>query len=77
MSVIVALPSSLAHWGQAMTFAATVLSTHLTELLKSNTAELLSYAEVHKLIKELPKEQAAPMPGGGGGGMGGMGGMGF
>src|SRR5262249_13054336 len=38
--------------------AATVLSTHLTELLKSNTAELLSYAEVQKLIKELRKEQA-------------------
>jgi flagellar biosynthesis protein FlhA len=37
--------------------AATVLSTHLTELLKSHTAELLSYAEVQKLLKELPKEQ--------------------
>src|SRR3954447_315342 len=35
----------------------TVLSTHLTELLKSNTAELLSYAEVQKLLKEMPKEQ--------------------
>ena len=32
-------------------------STHLTELIKSNVAELLSYAEVSKLIKELPKEQ--------------------
>jgi flagellar biosynthesis protein FlhA len=38
--------------------AATVLSTHLTELLKSNMAELLGYAEVQKLLKELPKEQA-------------------
>jgi flagellar biosynthesis protein FlhA len=38
--------------------AATVLSTHLTELLKSHTAELLSYAEVQKLLKELPKEQS-------------------
>jgi tRNA (guanine37-N1)-methyltransferase len=28
MSVIVALPSSLAHWGQAMTFAATVLTLY-------------------------------------------------
>jgi flagellar biosynthesis protein FlhA len=37
--------------------AATVLSTHLTELLKSHTPELLSYAEVQKLLKELPKEQ--------------------
>ena len=38
--------------------AATVLSTHLTELLKANMAELLSYGEVQKLIKELPKEQS-------------------
>src|SRR5947208_7830365 len=29
------------------------------------------------MVAELPKEPAAPMPGGGGGGMGGMGGMGF
>src|SRR5690606_20260833 len=32
-------------------------STHLTELLKVNMAELLSYGEVQKLLKELPKEQ--------------------
>ncbi len=38
--------------------SATVLSTHLTELLKSNVSELLSYSEVQKLIKELPKEQS-------------------
>src|SRR5262249_57595725 len=44
--------------GYTVVDAATVLSTHLTELLKANTAELLSYAEVQKLIKELPKEQA-------------------
>jgi flagellar biosynthesis protein FlhA len=43
--------------GYTVVDAATVLSTHLTELLKANMAELLSYAEVHKLIKELPKEQ--------------------
>ena len=41
-----------------MVDAATVLSTHLTEMLKANMAELLSYAEVQKLLKELPKEQA-------------------
>ncbi|HET7886545.1 MAG TPA: flagellar biosynthesis protein FlhA [Bradyrhizobium sp.] len=35
----------------------TVLSTHLTELLKNNMSDLLSYGEVQKLIKELPKEQ--------------------
>ncbi|AMN44314.1 flagellar biosynthesis protein FlhA [Rhodoplanes sp. Z2-YC6860] len=44
--------------GYTVVDAATVMSTHLTELLKANTAELLSYGEVHKLIKELPKEQA-------------------
>jgi flagellar biosynthesis protein FlhA len=38
--------------------AATVLSTHLTELLKSNVSELLSYSEVQKLLKDLPKEQS-------------------
>jgi flagellar biosynthesis protein FlhA len=44
--------------GYTVVDAATVLSTHLTELLKNNMAELLSYAEVQKLIKEVPKEQA-------------------
>jgi len=44
--------------GYTVVDAATVLSTHLTELLKTNTAELLSYGEVQKLVKELPKEQA-------------------
>ena len=43
--------------GYTVVDAATVLSTHLTELLKANMAELLSYGEVQKLIKELPKEQ--------------------
>ncbi|MEA2977811.1 MAG: flagellar biosynthesis protein FlhA [Alphaproteobacteria bacterium] len=38
--------------------AATVLSTHLTELLKGNVSELLSYSEVQKLIKDLSKEQS-------------------
>jgi flagellar biosynthesis protein FlhA len=44
--------------GYTVVDAATVLSTHLTELLKANMSELLSYAEVTKLIKELPKEQS-------------------
>src|SRR5262249_7623500 len=43
--------------GYTVVDAATVLSTHLTELIKANVSELLSYAEVNKLIKELPKEQ--------------------
>jgi flagellar biosynthesis protein FlhA len=44
--------------GYTVVDAATVLSTHLTELLKANVSDLLSYAEVAKLVKELPKEQA-------------------
>jgi flagellar biosynthesis protein FlhA len=44
--------------GYTVVDAATVLSTHLTEVLKANVAELLSYAEVQKLLKELPKDQA-------------------
>ncbi len=43
--------------GYTVVDAPTVLSTHLTELLKANMADLLSYGEVQKLIKELPKEQ--------------------
>ncbi|MGC8535043.1 MAG: flagellar biosynthesis protein FlhA [Rhizomicrobium sp.] len=35
----------------------TVLTTHLTEVLKANMAELLSYAETKKLLDELPAEQ--------------------
>jgi flagellar biosynthesis protein FlhA len=34
-----------------------VLTTHLTEVLKENMPDLLSYAEVQKLLKELPAEQ--------------------
>lgn len=44
--------------GYTVVDAATVLSTHLTELLKNNVSDLLSYGEVNKLLKELPKEQA-------------------
>jgi flagellar biosynthesis protein FlhA len=43
--------------GYTVVDAATVLSTHLTEIIKVNVAELLSYAEVSKLIKDLPKDQ--------------------
>jgi flagellar biosynthesis protein FlhA len=43
--------------GYTVVDAATVLSTHLTELLKANMSELISYSEVHKLLKDLPKEQ--------------------
>jgi flagellar biosynthesis protein FlhA len=44
--------------GYTVVDAATVLATHLTELIKTNMSELLSYGEVQKLLKELPKEQS-------------------
>jgi len=43
--------------GYTIVDPATVLTTHLTEILKDNMADLLSYAEVQKLLKELPGEQ--------------------
>jgi flagellar biosynthesis protein FlhA len=43
--------------GYTVVDAATVLATHLTEVLKGNMSELLSYGEVQKLLKDLPKEQ--------------------
>jgi flagellar biosynthesis protein FlhA len=36
---------------------ATVLTTHMTEILKENMADLLSYAEVQKLLKDLATEE--------------------
>ncbi len=36
--------------------APTVLSTHLTEIVRQNVSELLSYAETRKLLDELPAE---------------------
>lgn len=43
--------------GYTIVDPATVLTTHLTEILKDNMADLLSYAEVQKLLKDLPTEQ--------------------
>lgn len=34
-----------------------VLATHLTEVVRENMSELLSYSETQKLLDELPKEQ--------------------
>ena len=36
---------------------ASVLTTHLTEVVRDCMAELLSYAETAKLIEDLPREQ--------------------
>jgi flagellar biosynthesis protein FlhA len=43
--------------GYTIVDPATVVTTHLTEILKDNMADLLSYAEVQKLLKDLPGDQ--------------------
>ncbi|MBC7670651.1 MAG: flagellar biosynthesis protein FlhA [Gemmatimonadaceae bacterium] len=43
--------------GYTIVDPATVLTTHLTEILKENMTDLLSYAEVQKLLKDLPEGQ--------------------
>ena len=42
--------------GYTVVDAATVITTHLTEVIKDNMAELLSYAETQKLLDEMDKE---------------------
>jgi flagellar biosynthesis protein FlhA len=52
-----ALKEEAAIRGLTVVDPATVLSTHLTEVLKANVADLLSYADVAKLLADLPKDQ--------------------
>ena len=42
--------------GYTVVDAATVVSTHLTEVIKAHVSDLLNHVEVQKLLKELPKE---------------------
>ncbi len=42
--------------GYTVVDAPTVITTHLTEVIKSNMADLLSYAETQKLLEDLPGE---------------------
>lgn len=42
--------------GYTVVDAATVVTTHLTEIVKDNMPDLLSYAETQKLLDELPQE---------------------
>ena len=42
--------------GYTVVDPATVLTTHLTEIIKDNLSELLSYAETQKLLDELAKD---------------------
>jgi flagellar biosynthesis protein FlhA len=44
--------------GYTVVDGATVVSTHLTEVLKGSMPELLSHVEVQKLLKDLPKDHA-------------------
>lgn len=42
--------------GLTVVDASTVITTHVTETLKENISDLFSYADTHKLLKELPEE---------------------
>src|SRR5690606_26814466 len=42
--------------GYTVVDAPTVVTTHITEIVKDNMADLLSYAETQKLLDELPKD---------------------
>src|SRR3546814_487151 len=42
--------------GMTVVDASTVITTHVTEVLKDNIADLFSYAETQKLLKELPED---------------------
>ena len=42
--------------GYTVVDPATVITTHLTEVIKENMADLLSYSETQKLLDDLPKE---------------------
>ena len=52
-----ALREEAAFRGYTTVDPATVLTTHLTEILKENMADLLSYAEVQKLLKDLTADE--------------------
>jgi flagellar biosynthesis protein FlhA len=54
-----AMKENAAIQGYTVVDAATVLTTHFTELVKENMAELLTFASVKQLIEDLPKAQGA------------------
>ncbi len=43
--------------GYTIVDPATVITTHLTEILKDNMADLLSYSELTKLLRDLPSDE--------------------
>ena len=56
MWIVPSLKEEALFRGCTVVDAPTVLSTHLTEIVRQNVAELLSYAETRKLLDELPAE---------------------
>jgi flagellar biosynthesis protein FlhA len=44
--------------GLTVVDAGSVIITHLTEVIRANMAELLSYSETQKLVRDLPKDHA-------------------
>jgi flagellar biosynthesis protein FlhA len=57
MWVVEGLREEAVFRGYTVVDPATVITTHLTEVVKDHMADLLSYAETQKLLDELPKEQ--------------------
>jgi flagellar biosynthesis protein FlhA len=57
MWVVDGLREEASFRGYTVVDPATVITTHLTELVKDHMADLLSYAETQKLLDEMPKEQ--------------------
>jgi len=57
MWIDAALREEAAFRGCTVVDPPSVLTTHLTELVKQNMAELLSFAETQKLLDELPRDQ--------------------
>lgn len=55
--VDMSLREEAAFRGYTVVDAATVITTHLTEVVKDNMQELLSYAETQKLLDDMPAEQ--------------------
>jgi flagellar biosynthesis protein FlhA len=57
MWVVEGLREEAAFRGYTVVDPATVITTHLTEVVKDHMADLLSYAETQKLLDDLAKEQ--------------------
>jgi flagellar biosynthesis protein FlhA len=57
MWVVEGLREEAGFRGYTVVDPATVITTHLTEVVKDHMADLLSYAETQKLLDEMPKEQ--------------------